>query len=116
MKFPYVKVISVAPLKNYRLKVSLSNGKEGVYDVSPFLERGGVFRKLHDPEYFARVKVVFSGVGWPGKNAPDISPFSIDDNIRLSPKKKTVRRVSRTKPSTARRTAAKIVPRKKRAY
>ena len=59
-----VKVISAEPLEGYKLRIQLSNGKRGVFYVSPYLEKG-VFRELKEPQYFRRVKVSFGGVMWP---------------------------------------------------
>ena len=58
-----IKVISAEPLEGYRLKIELSNGKRGVFYVSPYLEKG-IFRELKEPQYFRRVKVSFGGVMW----------------------------------------------------
>ena len=39
-----VKVISVEPMADYKLKIELSNGRKGVFDVSPYIDKG-VFKK-----------------------------------------------------------------------
>ena len=75
----YISVLAVAPLADYRLAVRLSNGRTGAYDVTHLLNRG-IAKALKAPEYFARVKIFFSGVGWP--NGFDISPFAIDDKLQ----------------------------------
>lgn len=49
-----VKVISVLPKNNYQLFVKLSNGKEGYFDISPYLEKG-IFQELKDKNYFTQV-------------------------------------------------------------
>ena len=59
-----IKVISVEPMEDHRLRIQLSNGKIGVFDVSPYLDRG-VFHELRDAEYFRRVSVAFGGIMWP---------------------------------------------------
>ena len=59
-----VKVISAEPVEGYRLRIQLSNGKRGLFDVSPYLDKG-VFHELKEPNYFSRVKVAFGGVMWP---------------------------------------------------
>ena len=83
MPSEYISVLSVAPLANYRLEVELSNGKKGIFDVTPYLE-SGVFRKLKDPDYFAQVTVIGqSGIGWPGGlDAPDLSGDTLDSEIK----------------------------------
>ena len=101
MRGEYISVLSVAPLKDYRLAVSLSNGKKGVFDVKPLLARPGLFRALRDRRYFSQVRTFFTGVGWP--NGVDISPFAIDYKLQpfkngeslrpiASPEEKTMRR------------------------
>ena len=59
-----VKVIFVKPEKNYKLKVKLSNGKSGIFNVKPYLDKG-IFRELQIKEYFELVKIAFGGVVWP---------------------------------------------------
>jgi Protein of unknown function (DUF2442) len=40
-----INVICAIPIKNYRLKIRLSNGRQGVFDVTPYLDKD-VFREL----------------------------------------------------------------------
>lgn len=58
-----VKVVSAEPIENHRLRIQLSNGKKGVFDVSPYLDKG-VFQELKEPQYFRSVKVAYGGVMW----------------------------------------------------
>lgn len=96
MMKPYISVVSVKPLPDYRLRVVLSDGRKGIFDVSPYLDKG-VFRQLRDPAYFVRVKQVFTGVGWP--NEQDISPFRIADEMHPLPRRKVAPR----RPATIRK-------------
>ena len=89
MPKPYISVTSVKPLANYWLQVSLSNGRRGIYDVSPHLNKG-VFRQLRDRSYFKLVKVVFSGVGWP--DGQDIGPCGIAHEMRPLPRRAVARK------------------------
>ncbi|MGM0444295.1 MAG: DUF2442 domain-containing protein [Fibrobacterota bacterium] len=59
-----LKVIHVEARKNHRLYVELSNGKKGLFDVTPYLEKG-VFSELNDKNYFKQVKPFFIGISWP---------------------------------------------------
>ncbi len=59
-----VKVISAEPLENYKVRILLSNGKRGIFDVSPYLGKG-VFHELKEQQYFRLVKVAFGGLMWP---------------------------------------------------
>ncbi len=63
-----VRVVTVEPMEGYRLRVLLSNGKQGIFDVTPYLDKG-VFLELKDPVYFRRVKAAFGGVIWPKQYA-----------------------------------------------
>ncbi len=59
-----VKVVSVEPRENYILYVTLSNGKKGEFDVSPYLDKG-IFEELKDMNYFKLVRPAFGGIVWP---------------------------------------------------
>ena len=95
MTKPYIRVTSVKPLENHRLRVALSNGRKGVFDVSPYLGIG-VFKQLKDPAYFARVRKLFAGVGWP--DGQDLSPLKIADEMRALPRTATRRHIIVHKP------------------
>ena len=75
-----LRVLSVRVLDNRRLKVALSNGKEGVFDMSPYLG-GEFFLELNNPEYFAQVSTVHDngGIGWP--NGQDLSAYKLDSEL-----------------------------------
>ncbi|GAG76463.1 unnamed protein product [marine sediment metagenome] len=76
-----VKVISVLPKDNYQLFVKLSNGKEGYFDISPYLEKG-IFQELKDKNYFTQVKLVFGGIAWP--HSQDFSGDTIEYEMQES--------------------------------
>ncbi|MBI2934873.1 MAG: DUF2442 domain-containing protein [Chloroflexi bacterium] len=59
-----VRVISAEPAENHKLRIMLSNSKRGIFDVSPYLDKG-VFRELRDRQYFRLVRVAYGGVMWP---------------------------------------------------
>ena len=59
-----IKVISVDPMENYKLKIELSNGRKGLFDVSPYLEKG-VFVELKDKGYFRSVRTAYGSIMWP---------------------------------------------------
>lgn len=67
-------VISVEPLSDYRLQVRLADGKQGIFDVKPYLGKGA-FRQLSDPHYFNQVGIVFGAITWP--NEQDIAPETL---------------------------------------
>ena len=59
-----IKVNYVEARDNYILLVKLSNGKEGAFDVKPYLDKG-IFTELKDKNYFSSVKTGFGGIIWP---------------------------------------------------
>jgi len=74
-----VKVVSAEPMENYRLKIELSTGKQGIFDVSPYLDKG-VFCELKEENYFRQVKVAFGGIMWPHEQ--DFSPETIEYELQ----------------------------------
>jgi hypothetical protein len=69
----------VEPLEEYKLRIQLSNGRKGLFDVAPYLDKG-VFNELREPTYFARVRVAFGGVMWPHEQ--DFSPETIEYELK----------------------------------
>lgn len=74
-----IRVVNVEPIENYQLKVRLSDGRQGLFDVKPYLDLG-VFQELKDLSYFRSVKTAFGGVAWP--NEQDLSPETIECEMR----------------------------------
>jgi hypothetical protein len=75
------RVNSVIANRDLTLHVRFTNGEEGVFDCSPFLEHG-VFSELEDPEYFVRASVEGGTVVWP--NEQDICPDTLyEDSVKL---------------------------------
>lgn len=68
------RIISVKPIENYSLKICFDTNETGVFDVSPYLERG-IFTQLKDIEYFKKVRVVLDSIAWP--NGQDFDPDHI---------------------------------------
>ena len=73
------KVVSAEAIDNYKLRVVLSNGETGIFDVSPYLDKG-VFRQLKDEKYFRLVRVAYGGVTWPQEQ--DFSPETIEYELQ----------------------------------
>ncbi len=74
-----VKVISVEAIDNHKLRVLLSNNKRGIFDVSPYLDKG-IFRELRDPQYFWQVRLAYGGVMWPHEQ--DFSAETIEYELQ----------------------------------
>ncbi|MCX5816614.1 MAG: DUF2442 domain-containing protein [Proteobacteria bacterium] len=74
-----VKVKSVEPLNDYRLAIELSNGRKGVFDVSPYIGKG-VFSELKEQAYFRSVRPAFGGIMWPHEQ--DFSPETVEYELQ----------------------------------
>ena len=68
-------VVDIKILEDYRIRVNLSNGKKGVFDIKPYLNRG-IFQELKDYSYFNRARIEFGTITWP--NEQDFSPETIE--------------------------------------
>ncbi len=64
----------VKPLPDYRIYVEIEDGRKGIFDMKPYLDRG-VFRELRDMHYFNQVGIHFGAVTWP--NEQDIAPETL---------------------------------------
>jgi len=68
------RVSQVFPIDGYKLKLIFTNGEQGLYDCSPFLEFG-IFKELKDKHYFNQVTVVDGTAVWPHEQ--DICPDTL---------------------------------------
>ena len=68
-------VIDFEILSDYRIRVTLSNGNKGIFDVKPYLDKG-IFKELKDYNYFRRARIEFGTITWP--NEQDFSPETIE--------------------------------------
>ena len=68
------RVVSVAPLNDYKLSLKFTNGEQGLYDCSPLLNFG-VFKELQDKNYFKQVTVLDGTTVWPHEQ--DICPDTL---------------------------------------
>lgn len=64
----------VKPLSDYRIYVEVADGRKGIFDMKPYLNRG-IFRELKDVNYFNQVDILFGAVTWPNKQ--DIAPDTL---------------------------------------
>ena len=68
----------VKPLPDYRLYVEVEDGRRGVFDMKPYLDRD-VFRELKDEHYFNQVGILFGAVTWPHEQ--DIAPETLIEEM-----------------------------------
>ncbi len=59
------RVTSVSALPGLVLRLEFQNGRQGFFDVAPYVDFP-VFQRLKDPAYFNRAKVDHGTVEWPG--------------------------------------------------
>jgi len=67
-------VIDFKILSNYKIQVSLSSGDIGIFDVSPYLDKG-IFKEMKNYNYFKRAKIEYGTIVWP--NQQDFCPDTI---------------------------------------
>ena len=67
-------VLLVKPLPDYRLHVELADGRKGIFDVTPYLDRG-VLQELRDIRYFNLVGIRHGAITWPHEQ--DIDPETL---------------------------------------
>ena len=72
-------VIDFEILDDYKITITLSNGKTGIFDVTPYLEKG-IFTELKDYNYFKRARIEFGTIVWP--NEQDFSPETIEIKMK----------------------------------
>ena len=70
----YWDVTRIKPLPDFRIYVEIADGRRGVFDMKPYLDRG-IFRELRDVHYFNQVHVLLGAVTWP--NEQDIAPETL---------------------------------------
>ena len=53
----YYDVTEVKYAGDYRLEITFENGKSGTVDFRKYIEKGGVFSPLAEPEYFRKFSI-----------------------------------------------------------
>lgn len=53
----YVDVVTAKYLGDYRIELVFENGKAGIVDFRKFIDKGGVFARLGDLDYFKAFRV-----------------------------------------------------------
>jgi hypothetical protein len=68
------RVKEVHPADDYTLSVIFDNGEKGIFDVSPYLDRG-IFTQLKDKKIFNSVRPFLGSIQW--GNGLDLCPDTI---------------------------------------
>lgn len=77
-----ITVVAVEPQENYKLRIKLSDGRTGIFDVSPYLDMGDL-QELKDPYYFRQAFIANYTVTWP--HDQDIAPDTIEYLLQPEP-------------------------------
>lgn len=78
----YWDVKTVRPLPHFCLHVELENGQQGIFDVTPYLQKG-MGQALHNVDYFNQVGILFGAITWPHEQ--DIAPETLLAGLRPLP-------------------------------
>jgi hypothetical protein len=70
----YHDVVNIKCLDDFKLELTFDDGKSGVLDCKPLIEKGGVFSVLEDHDVFNRVEIhkELGVITW--NNEIDIAP------------------------------------------
>jgi len=61
----YPEVVQAVPGKDYTIYVYFSNGQIRHFDMNPLIEKGGVFARLRDTQFFRdRLTVMNATAAW----------------------------------------------------
>jgi hypothetical protein len=78
-------VISAKYLDGYRLRITFADGKSGVVDFQKYVQRGGVFRRLADLDFFKAfvINQDFGVLSW--GDSLDIAPETLYEAATQQP-------------------------------
>jgi len=73
----YYDIISATYKEDYKLEIFFKKGKSGIVDFRKYLQKGGVFKRLEDIEYFKQFEVnrELGIITW--NNEIDIAPETL---------------------------------------
>lgn len=83
MQCDLIDVIKAEVLDDYKLRLQFEDGVIGIIDISKHIPFKGVFSRLNDKVYFAKV-VVNPDIGticW--ENGADLSPTFLRKNVKV---------------------------------
>ncbi len=75
----YSYIQSVRHIRDYTLEIVFQSGEKGTVDLAEYVNKGGVFARFAEMDYFKQVTVddIFGVLTWPG--GVDIAPETIYD-------------------------------------
>lgn len=81
-------VSEIKYVEAYKFQTRLSNGVEGIFDVSPYIDKG-IFTQLKNVEYLKLTRINFAGICWP--NGQDFSADTIEYEVKKLPNNSSTR-------------------------
>lgn len=57
-------VVQAVPMPQRVVKVFFDDGKTVFYDMKPLIQKGGIFEKLEDEDFFRQVTVMNHAIAW----------------------------------------------------
>ena len=76
---PQPRIISIKPIRDYRLELQYETGENKIFDVKPYII-GDWFGKLSDQSYFKTVKIIHNGKGIEWPDGQDVAPHELYNN------------------------------------
>lgn len=73
------KITEAKPLDNHWIHVQFDNGKQGYFDLKPYLHLG-VFKRFVDQDLFRQLYVDYGTIVWPDEI--DIAPSTIEADLQ----------------------------------
>lgn len=77
----YWDVTKVEAKSDFILSVCFEDGKEGLFDLKPYLDFG-VFKELKNQNYFQQVGIEYGAVTWP--HGQDIAPETLYEEVAVA--------------------------------
>ena len=72
-------ITSIKPLPDFKLQMTLADGRQGVFSLVPHLALPGL-SALRDPVYVSRVQILFAAAT--GPDGEDIAPETMAAELR----------------------------------
>ena len=67
-----IGILEVKAQDDYKLQLTFSNGRKGIFDVKPYLDKG-IFKELQNPAVFKTVRISeYPTIEW--ANGADLCP------------------------------------------
>jgi hypothetical protein len=80
----YDDLLKVEYIEPFKIKCTFRDGKTGLIDMSRYYEKGGVFSRLADLEYFKTFYIDNGVLSW-GEGEIDIAPETLYHNATGEP-------------------------------